>query len=51
MFMMVEPLIARNRLTDMPISSGTLNGMRALRYPATPVARSNPVCRDLMRGR
>jgi hypothetical protein len=43
MFMMVLPLMARNKLADKPSKVEMLKGGRELRYPAIPVARSKPV--------
>jgi hypothetical protein len=50
MFKMVLPLMARKRLSASPSKSETLKGGRELKYPASPVARSKPVCSDLMSG-
>jgi hypothetical protein len=43
MFMMVLPLIARQRLIDKASNNEMLKGGRELKYPAIPVARSKPV--------
>jgi len=50
MFKIVLPLIARNKVIMRLNNRGRLNGGRELKYPATPVESSKPVCSDLMSG-